>query len=177
MKAVSSGLDRVEDAVMVVGMAFITILIACQVVLRYGFGSAIIGAEEMTKHTVIWMCFIGAGMGVRRGTHISVQLISAFVNQRTGDVLTCISAGLGLLFALLMVWFGGSLTLDTYLNGRLTSVMRMPVWMVYIAIPIGGLTLAFRFIEVIAKTQMAILRGTAAEPNATAVQYDVKGGL
>ena len=54
-----------------------TFLLFINVVLRYAFASGIVWAEEMTRYTLLWTVFVGAGVVTREGTHVSME---AFFN-------------------------------------------------------------------------------------------------
>ncbi|MEF2552672.1 TRAP transporter small permease subunit [Aurantimonas sp. A2-1-M11] len=76
MKRLLNSLDSFEDWTMVCGVAVATILVVTQVVLRYVFNMSIYWAEEAVRYIVVWMAMVGASMGVRKGKHVSIDLLS-----------------------------------------------------------------------------------------------------
>lgn len=132
---------------MVISMALITILISTQVILRYGFGTSIPWAEEVTRFIVIWMSFIGAAMGVRLGSNISVDLLVAFLPQRFHRPLLAAAALCGLVFGIALVVFGYPIVMTTASIGQVSSALQLPMSWVYSVFVVGGALLALRFAQ------------------------------
>jgi C4-dicarboxylate transporter DctQ subunit len=63
--------DRLEEAFMVVALAFMTLLTFVQVVLRYGFGGGLVWSLEATTYTFAWLVLIGMSYGVRTDAHLA----------------------------------------------------------------------------------------------------------
>ena len=68
------GADRLEEAFMIVALAFMTLLTFVQVVLRYGFGTGFVWSLEATTYAFAWLVLVGMSYGVRTGAHIAVDL-------------------------------------------------------------------------------------------------------
>ena len=47
--------------------------LALQVFMRYVLNMPLIWSEEFARYLFVWVAFIGAGYGVRRGIHISME--------------------------------------------------------------------------------------------------------
>ncbi len=143
-------LNRLEDWLMVISMALITILITTQVVLRYVFASSFPWAEEVTRFIVIWMSFIGAAMGVRTGAHVSVDLLVTFVPPGWHRPLAATTAVCGLAFAIALVVYGYPIVALTARTGQVSSALQLPMAWVYSIFLIGGVLLAIRFAQLFA---------------------------
>jgi C4-dicarboxylate transporter DctQ subunit len=134
---------------MVASMVVATVLIGTQVVLRYGFNASITWAEEFTRYAIVWMSFIGAGMGVRASAHITVDLLPAVLPERARAHLRRAMAVAGIGFGLVVAWLGTVLVLRASEAGQVSPALEAPMYLVYLAIPLGGGLLAFRFLEVL----------------------------
>jgi C4-dicarboxylate transporter DctQ subunit len=93
-------------------------------------------SEEITRYASIWMVFLAAGLGVRFGLHLHVDLIVKAVPlgmQRALAVFSC----------LVMLWFEGVLvyygTVVTSFNmDQQATSLQFPMGLIYAAIPVGG---------------------------------------
>jgi len=132
---------------MVASMALVTILISCQVVLRYVFNESLTWAEELTRFVIIWMSLIGAAMGVRCNAHISVALLASMSSERAQRLAIGGASVLGIVFALCMLWYGSELLLLAQSSGQVSSAMQVPMYAVYLIFPISGALMALRFGE------------------------------
>jgi len=113
--------------------------------MRYVFSAPLYWAEEVVLYAIIVMSFVGISIGIRLGSHISVDLLDAIVPARYIPVLRIIAIALGILFALALVYFGGKLFLNTLERGQLSPALRIPVSAVYAIIPVSGFLSLFRY--------------------------------
>lgn len=101
------------------------------------FSSGIPGTEEVTEMLIIVMTFIGVGYGARHARHISM---SAIYDQLTGGarktllIVICVGTGLLMFY---FAWKSAVYTFDIYERGRVSSSLHFPLWIVYLALPIG----------------------------------------
>ena len=58
-------------------MAGMVVLVFGNVVLRYAFNSGITVSEEMSRLFFVWMCFLGAILGLRERAHLGVDTLVA----------------------------------------------------------------------------------------------------
>ena len=56
--------------------------------------------EELTRYAIVWMSFVGAGMGIRKGAHICVDLLIVFLPERWKKgahfLMAIVGAGFGM---------------------------------------------------------------------------------
>ena len=66
-------------AVVVACFAYMTLAVLSQVFGRYLFNYSISWTEETAKFAQIWVVFIGAGIAMRRGWHVAVDVLAAYL--------------------------------------------------------------------------------------------------
>lgn len=124
-----------------------TFLLFLNVVLRYVFASGIVWAEEMTRYTLLWTVFVGAGVVTREGTHVSME---AFFNlwpvrlKRIGLLainLFCIAT------IAVIVFFGIGIVRMVVETGQISEAAFVPMWIIYGAIPVGGILMILGYGE------------------------------
>ncbi|WP_422124332.1 TRAP transporter small permease [Planococcus sp. X10-3] len=57
-------------------LASMAVLIFGNVVLRYGFNTGIVWAEEMSRFLFVWMIFLGAIVALKENNHLSVDILT-----------------------------------------------------------------------------------------------------
>ncbi|MEL6961548.1 MAG: TRAP transporter small permease [Pseudomonadota bacterium] len=140
-------LTRFETAVMVVSMATITLVIAAQVCLRYIFNDSLPWAEELVRYVVVWMSFIGAGMGVAKGAHVAMGLLSNLLPQALVVWSVRLAHLAGMLFASLLMIYGTEHVLNVTAFGQVSSAMRAPMGLIYACLPLGAALFFLRLAE------------------------------
>ena len=96
----------------------------------------------------IWMAKFGAAYGVRTGIHVGVDVLvnhaAAAVAQAGHPVrLLC-----GAFFTGMIATFGGSFVGEMFKTGQQSNDLEAPMWIVYLAIPLGSGLMCFRFLQV-----------------------------
>ena len=69
--------DRLLEVLLVVCMIVMFVFVFINVVLRLGFNSGIDISEELPRFAFVWMCFIGGVVGMRRHSHLGVDMVVA----------------------------------------------------------------------------------------------------
>lgn len=75
LHSVIKGFDRLLELVLVLCMIVMFIFVFINVVLRLGFNSGIDVSEELPRFAFVWMCFIGGVVGMRRHSHLGVDMV------------------------------------------------------------------------------------------------------
>lgn len=113
------------------------------VVLRYGFHITFAGADELVRNTIIYTTFVGLSVAIRKDRLIRVDAL-AQIFPRLQRLLSLISLFAVMVFALMMLRFGGELMLMMYRTGQATIIWNMPLWILYGILPLSGLLMLIR---------------------------------
>lgn len=139
--------NRTEEALVVILLGLASYLTFQEVILRYVFGSSWSGSYEITIMALIWCTFIGASLGVREHIHIGVDLLVKKFPEHIQRGFVILSILLSLLFAVLMAVKGFQFSDFISRSHLLSRDLRIPMEIGYLAVPVGGVLLSFRFIE------------------------------
>ncbi|MEP7060979.1 MAG: TRAP transporter small permease [Betaproteobacteria bacterium] len=142
--ALDRTLARFEDMLLGAAIATGTVLTCTQVVLRYVFSSGIDWSEEVTIYAAVWAAFVGAAAGLRLKSHLIVDALVMWAPPRLSGVLANAGLVVTLLFGCAFAWYSGSLVARTQQLGQLTPALQVPMWIVYLVMPLSGVLLALR---------------------------------
>lgn len=141
-------IDQYADKlIMAVFMLTMCVLILTQVVSRYVLGDSITWTEEASRYLFIWLIFLSIGIGFRDNKHIGIDIIIDALPKMAQKVLKQIIYLLVLGFSLLFVWEGYILVLNMQMFGQTSANMQIPMWWVYLALPIGFVLACIRLIQ------------------------------
>ena len=110
-------------------------LVLLNVVLRYGFGASLAWAEEVSRYMMIWLAFLAAGLAMREGAHIAVENLPELLPEPAARLVRLVALLLVVSFVALLGWLGWQYA--QFAMTQRTPVMRWPVGLVYLAVPIG----------------------------------------
>lgn len=104
------------------------------------FQLPIVTTIELTRIAFVWACFLGAAAGVRRGTHLRIVGLVSRARARLQPFVPVLVHGSFLVFSLLMVWHGWSLT-DRMFVTTFPTLGISQGWL-YLAVPVTGALMA-----------------------------------
>ena len=121
-----------------------SILLVCvviQVLARWmGINSTF--TDEAARFMFIWVGLFGASLAHGQKRHLAIDLLTSKLKgnrKRISDITIHI---LVIIFAVtVMIYGGGKALLNT--QGQVSSVMHIPMWIIYLAIPLNGLAISF----------------------------------
>ena len=139
--------DRLEEAFMIVALAFMTVLTVVQVVLRYGFGTGLVWSLEATTYTFAWLVLIGMSYGVRTEAHIAVDVVTSRLTPGGARVFGAIALVAALAYCALMI-YGSSQFVDRLMAlGTDARDIPLPRWVLTGIMPIAFGLLALRLVQ------------------------------
>lgn len=134
MKKIKGILVKLEESILILCFSVMGLVLFLQVIMRFVFNMPLSWVEELARYLQIWITFLGIGYGVRKGSHISMDLVSTKLNKGAKYAVSmfCDAACLWAFSILLKTSF-------VFLSGQnvLSTAMRIPMQLVYAVIPIG----------------------------------------
>jgi TRAP-type C4-dicarboxylate transport system permease small subunit len=119
-------------------VAILVIPVSLQIFSRYtALIPSFIWTEEMARFLFIWTIMVGAMIGVRESTHFEVDVWPQL--SRRAEALVRLLGRLGVLTAaLVFVWAGYQFTAQAW--HRISELAELPLWLIYVAWPVTGVT-------------------------------------
>ena len=137
-------LNKLEEGFVMVCFAVMGIVLALQIFMRYVLNSPLIWSEELARYVFVWATFIGAGYGVRKKIHISVELFYGLMPRKLKLAVTIFTNTLCVLaFAYLIPW--SFVVLKDQVNIK-SSAMQISMSLVFAAVPLGCFIVCLRLI-------------------------------
>ncbi len=137
-----------------VGLA---ILVVCQMVfMRYVLGASTIWQTEFVIFSLVGSTLIGSPYVLLIKGHVNVDLLPVYLGQRGRYFMALLASVLALIFCSLLGLMGFELFHEALTKGwRTDTVWSLPLWIPYIALPIGIGLLCLQYVADI----LAILTG------------------
>jgi C4-dicarboxylate transporter DctQ subunit len=170
-------LDRLEEVLIATLIAVATILIFLSVTHRFAIGAAadlvayargaemdglaafarsafksinalkMTWAQEACIYLFVWMAKFGAAYGVRTGIHVGVDILSERLEGRARKAITTIAMSGGVLFTAIITVIGTDFVWHVRHGGQTSPDLEMPMWIIYLAVPLGSALMCFRFLQ------------------------------
>lgn len=126
------------EALIILGLCVMVGLTFTSAMMRFipGVGG-IFWAEEVTRYVSIWVVFLAAGIGMRFGIHLSVDMVALAVPEKMRRVMFIFAYLMAIVFQGILVYYGTQLALSNY--AQQSASLRLPMTYAYAAIPVGSL--------------------------------------
>ncbi len=147
MKKVLYFLDHIEEYMLVILMACMSTVVFIQVVFRV-LGKSLPWSEEFTRYSAVWITFVGASLGVKRGAHVGVEALKIALPKWPRRILELFSVICMIGLALIIIVYSSQIISTQITMGQKSPAMRIPMWWAYIGMPIGMVLAIIRCIQV-----------------------------
>ncbi len=153
-------LDHLEEWLIATLMGAATLIIFVAVLHRYASSLPVpllqdwllrlntSWAQELTIYLFVWMAKFGAAYGVRTGIHVGVDVLVNRLSERRRRGFILFGLFAGALFTGLIAAFGADFVFELSSTSSTSEVLELPIWIVYLAIPLGSSLMCFRFLQV-----------------------------
>lgn len=122
-------------------------LIFYGVVMRYIFNDPQAWVEEIARYSIIWGTFLGFGMALKHNHHIQVDILYDNLNKTMQFILNILATSLSILFCIIYIYYGYVLVENRFSSGMVSLDVGIPMWVIYLILPISGVLFLLRFIE------------------------------
>ena len=142
-------LKRLDEWLIALLLAAMTLLTFSQVVMRYVFDSGFTWALQLTSVLFACMIFIGISYGVRVGAHIGVDAVVKLLPPKPRRITSIVAVLLCLLYAGMVIYGSMIYVLKMKAVGIEMDDLPIQIWIVRAILPFGFILLGMRFLPVL----------------------------
>jgi C4-dicarboxylate transporter DctQ subunit len=151
LEAALGVVDRVVSWIVGGALLLMTAVLFLNSVGRTFLGTSLVGGPALGRLLVIWLCFLGAYLLVRRNGHVAVDIVARLVSERTARRLAVATGIVGAATMGYVAWLGYLFTAKRFAFGQIDPMLDLPIGVFYLPLPIGGALMAIAFLVVAAK--------------------------
>ncbi len=138
-------IEKTEDSVVILSVALALVLCCIQVTARYVFNYPLSWPEELGRYLIILIVYVGASVALRKKSHIVVDTVPSYFPS-SKKILDFASTCFGIVFALLIIIYGMKFVKSLIISGQMAITLKIPIFIVYLILPLGGLLLLLHYI-------------------------------
>lgn len=128
-------IDQVSYWVVASAMAAMSVILAAQVVARYGFGDSIDAASELARLFFVWSIFLAIPHGIRHGVHVGIDVFVVTLPYVVQDFLFRTVALAGAALMAILLYFSLLATADKW--PELMPTLPVTAGLYYVAVVIA----------------------------------------
>jgi len=149
MKRLHQMLNHLEEYVGVIFLIFTSLLVFVQVVLRYVFNYSLSWSEEVARYLIVWFIFIGSSIAVREKAHATMDALVTYLPEKGKRIFSLLTNLLCIVFCIVLIWSGSTMVSGVIEFGTVTPSTGMPMYIPYLAVPVGASLMLIRFIQLL----------------------------
>lgn len=139
--------ERLEEGLIALILAVMTMITFSQVVARYVFNYSFVWALELVTYMFAWLIFLGMAYGVRVHSHIGVDALVKTLGERSARIAGGLAAALCMVYAAIVFYGSWIYVGKMHEIGILAQDLPIPQWVPRLVLPIGFGLLFIRFAE------------------------------
>lgn len=127
-----------------------TILCIIQVVMRYIFNESLTWSEELSRYAFVWFVYTSAAYAVKYQRHVKFSFLVDILKKISpiySQILKIIALLLWISFLIFLAYFSVILVINQFNSGQLSPANQIPMYLVYIGLPLGSFLMTFRVVQ------------------------------
>ena len=144
-------LTLVENVVAGGALALATLIAITQVLLRTIFDIHLYWSEETIVYLIIYSTFIGAIVTLRHNEHISINVFEPFVGKVGKRRMEILGVSVMIVYLVIVGFFAWMLLFEPFSSATVTPTLKLPLWVVELAVPLGLTLMLLRSIEMLVR--------------------------
>lgn len=156
MKNAMKILDRLEENILIILMALMSIAVIIQVFSRTILNISPAWTEEVARYMLVWITFVGASLGAKRGAHMGVEAFTMILPKKVQKTVQAITLLLCAGFTAITCIYSISILQLQIATGQVSAAIQIPMWIPYSGVTVGMFLMTIRFIEQFVYTSKSI---------------------
>ena len=145
MKSFDKIVEKVEEAILGYSVLLMAFVLIGSVLSRTLLNSSWTFAEEVGQTLTIIVTFLGIGYAAKKAKHITMSAIFDLVGEKGKKVFQLIITSVTSLCLFYFAYLGLMYTMKVFELGRVTPSLRIPMYLIMAAVPLGFLLGAIEY--------------------------------
>ena len=137
-------INNLEETIIALLLATMTLLVFVEVVLRFGFGVGLMWAQELTLHLSAWMVLFGVSYGIKVGSDIGVDALVKILPPQVRRIVSGMAIAACLFYTGLFAKGSWVYLAKMYQIGIELDDMPIQKWVAHSILLIGMILIAMR---------------------------------
>ncbi|MBD3840763.1 MAG: TRAP transporter small permease [Campylobacterales bacterium] len=157
----------INKSIAAIGISAGVALAFSNVIARYVFDNSLTWAAELTIYLFLWSTFFGSAYCFKKDAHISIDILLEKLSPKLAKSLMILSHTITFIFLCAVAYYGLKYVLFVYELEEVSVDLELPMWIIYIVIPIsfsfGAFRVAEKIYEMLTTPANEVLKKSEAE--------------
>lgn len=139
--------ENLEETLMVLFLAAMTIIMGIQVFSRYVLGASLSWSEELTRYIFIWAGFLSVSYCTKKCISIKIEQFVALFPKKGKALFKVVNHTLEFILFLYLIPFAWKYLMTAIESGQTSPALGLPMCYVQAAPLVGFILTAFRVLQ------------------------------
>lgn len=143
---IDTAISKIESVILALGVLLMALNTVINVIARFVFGNSIMFSGELNRILIIMITFAGIGYAARHGRHIRMSAIYDALPMGGRRALMVFISLFTSLVMFFLLYYSVVYIQDLYGKGRVLPALSLPVWLIYVWVPMGFLITGIQYL-------------------------------
>ena len=147
-------------------LSVLSVIMMLQVIMRYIFSTPLSWPEDLSRYCYIWITFLSIGLTIRTGSYFRVTALIDMLPKKGRQLMELVSQLINLAFYGACAYYSIDILRTVHASTQTTPALRLPMYFIYIVLPLGMFLALFRSAQMTIVTGRALFAGHISEQEA-----------
>ena len=144
MKYIRDKLNRVLEVILIMLLGVMVLNVSWQVFSRYVLANPSSFTDELARYLMIWLGVLGTAYVSGKRLHVAIDILHSQLSLSSQKTMQKVIFSIVILATFLIFIIGGSrLVYLSYLLGQKSAALQIPLYLVYVCVPLSGACIIF----------------------------------
>lgn len=144
MEDIRDKLNRVLEVILIMLLGVMVLNVSWQVFSRYVLANPSSFTDELARYLMIWLGVLGTAYVSGKRLHVAIDILHSQLSLSSQKTMQKVIFSIVILATFLIFIIGGSrLVYLSYLLGQKSAALQIPLYLVYVCIPLSGACIIF----------------------------------
>ncbi|HAP30463.1 MAG TPA: TRAP transporter small permease [Flavobacteriales bacterium] len=144
MEDIRDKLNRVLEVILIMLLSIMVLNVSWQVFSRYVLANPSSFTDELARYLMIWLGVLGTAYVSGKRLHVAIDILHSQLSLSSQKTMQKVIFSIVILATFLIFIIGGSrLVYLSYLLGQKSAALQIPLYLVYVCVPLSGACIIF----------------------------------
>ena len=144
MEDIRNKLNRVLEVILIMLLGVMVLNVSWQVFSRYVLANPSSFTDELARYLMIWLGVLGTAYVSGKRLHVAIDILHSQLSLSSQKTMQKVIFSIVILATFLIFIIGGSrLVYLSYLLGQKSAALQIPLYLVYVCVPLSGACIIF----------------------------------
>ena len=144
MEDIRDKLNRVLEVILIMLLGVMVLNVSWQVFSRYVLANPSSFTDELARSLMIWLGVLGTAYVSGKRLHVAIDILHSQLSLSSQKTMQKVIFSIVILATFLIFIIGGSrLVYLSYLLGQKSAALQIPLYLVYVCVPLSGACIIF----------------------------------